>query len=109
MHESGEWIKCEYEMKPIKDDPQGRGSCISYQRRYSISAICFLNIDDDDDANQATHGKSNPADDSRPWMNRASVEYLAAVKKLSAKETTVEKILQHYKLSKEVKEYFQTL
>jgi len=109
MHESGEFISSEYEMKPAKDDPQGRGSCITYQRRYALAAVLSLNIDDDDDANQATHGKSNPADDSRPWMNRASVEYLGAVKKLSNKETTVEKILQHYKLSKEVKEYFQTL
>ena len=109
MHDSGEWIRYEYEMKPVKDDPQGRGSCLTYQRRYALAAILSLNIDEDDDANMATHGKQSPADNNKPWLNRQSVEYLAAVKKLSAKETTIDKILQHYRLSREVREYFETL
>lgn len=54
MHESGEWISAEYEMKPVKDDPQGRGSCITYQRRYALAAILSLNIDEDDDGNRAS-------------------------------------------------------
>lgn len=57
MHESGEYISAEYQMRPVKDDPQGRGSCLTYMRRYSTSAVLFLNFDDDDDANLATHGK----------------------------------------------------
>jgi hypothetical protein len=52
--ESGEFISSCYSMKPIKNDPQGRGSAISYQRRYSLAAILGLNIDDDDDANAAS-------------------------------------------------------
>ena len=40
-------------MRPSKNDPQGVGSCITYQRRYAIGAILCLNIDDDDDANIA--------------------------------------------------------
>jgi len=33
MHgESGEFIESTYTMKPVKDDPQGRGSVITYQR-----------------------------------------------------------------------------
>lgn len=54
MHESGEYIFAEYEMKPVKDDPQGRGSCITYQRRYALAAILSLNIDEDDDGNRAS-------------------------------------------------------
>lgn len=54
MHESGEFISAEYEMKPVKDDPQGRGSCLTYMRRYGISAILCLNIDEDDDGNRAS-------------------------------------------------------
>lgn len=57
MHESGEYISAEYQMRPVKDDPQGRGSAITYQRRYAIASVLALNIDDDDDANLATHGK----------------------------------------------------
>ena len=54
MHQSGEYISAEYEMKPVKDDPQGRGSCITYQRRYALAAILSLNIDEDDDGNRAS-------------------------------------------------------
>jgi hypothetical protein len=51
MHVSGEWLSESYEMKPIKDDPQGAGSVITYQRRYALGAILGLNIDTDDDGN----------------------------------------------------------
>jgi hypothetical protein len=54
MHESGEWMCATYEMKPTKDDPQGLGSAITYQRRYALGAILGLNIDDDDDGNNAS-------------------------------------------------------
>ena len=50
MHESGEWISETYEMRPTKNDPQGLGSAITYQRRYAMGAILCLNIDEDDDA-----------------------------------------------------------
>ena len=61
MHgESGEWLQSTYTMKPVKDDPQGIGSSITYQKRYAIAGALALNIDDDDDANSATHGASTP-------------------------------------------------
>jgi hypothetical protein len=53
-HSSGEWMESTYSMKPAKDDPQGRGSAITYQRRYAIGAILSLNIDADDDGNAAS-------------------------------------------------------
>jgi len=51
MHTSGEWMRDGYTMKPTKDDPQGAGSVITYQRRYALGAILGLNIDEDDDGN----------------------------------------------------------
>lgn len=51
MHSSGEWISQGYIMKPVKTDPQGAGSVITYQRRYALGAILGLNIDVDDDSN----------------------------------------------------------
>ena len=42
MHTSGEWMSATYEMKPTKDDPQGLGSAITYQRRYALGAILGL-------------------------------------------------------------------
>lgn len=54
MHTSGEWIEETYSMTPTKNDPQGLGSVITYQRRYALGAALGLNIDEDDDANAAT-------------------------------------------------------
>lgn len=54
LHTSGEWLSESYEMQPTKNDPQGAGSVITYQRRYALGAILRLNIDVDDDANAAS-------------------------------------------------------
>ena len=55
MHaESGEWIEDTFKMTPVKNDPQGQGSVITYQRRYAIGSILGLNIDNDDDGNKAS-------------------------------------------------------
>lgn len=54
MHESGEWMEATYSMTPAKNDPQGLGSAITYQRRYSLGAVLGLNIDVDDDGNAAS-------------------------------------------------------
>lgn len=51
---SGEWMSGTFKMTPSKNDPQGQGSVITYQRRYALGAILGLNIDEDDDGNQAS-------------------------------------------------------
>jgi len=59
--DSGESIESVYEIK-CKDDtnPQQLGSGVSYARRYSISSLLNLNIDDDDDGNAATGNVPQP-------------------------------------------------
>lgn len=55
IHESGEWIESEpITMRPVKNDPQGIGSCSTYARRYSMSAMLSLNTGADDDGNEAS-------------------------------------------------------
>jgi len=51
MHSSGENIAHEFTLKPVKADPQGVGSVITYARRYALSGVLGLATDDDDDAN----------------------------------------------------------
>jgi hypothetical protein len=53
--ETGQTIESVYDIL-CKDatNPQQLGSGVSYARRYSISSILNLNIDDDDDGNAAT-------------------------------------------------------
>ena len=99
MHESGEWIGFEYQMRPAKDDPQGRGSCLTYMRRYSISSVLFLNIDEDDDGNLATHGKSTP--DDKPWLNKGTEQFKSAIAYIRG-GGSIEAIKEKYKLSKEI-------
>ena len=54
LHTSGEYLSESYEMRPTRDDPQGAGSVITFQRRYALGAVLGLNIDEDDDANKAS-------------------------------------------------------
>lgn len=68
-HESGEYISETYTMKPVKNDPQGVGSCITYMRRYAIGAILSLNIDKDDDANASSY-VGNPIEEQKAKNNR---------------------------------------
>lgn len=48
MHSSGEWVKREADVRPVKDDPQAYGSCVTYLRRYSAAAFAGLATEDDD-------------------------------------------------------------
>lgn len=59
MHESGEWIADVLAMTPVKTDPQGIGSCLTYARRYSLAAIAGV-CPEDDDAEAAVRGKASP-------------------------------------------------
>lgn len=57
MHSSGQWIGSKISMKPVKTDPQGIGSCLTYARRYGLCAITGI-APEDDDGNSAS-GKTN--------------------------------------------------
>lgn len=108
MHESGEWIESHYVMTPSKNDPQGIGSCITYQKRYALVSILNLSIGDpDDDGNKATFGNGTPAQPEKAekaWLNKGSKEFNGAITKLKAGTTTIAKIKEHFRLSKEVEQ-----
>ena len=110
MHgESGEFLQSTCEMKPVKNDPQGIGSVITYQRRYALSAILGLNIDDDDDANAASYvsqpqGINKLDNDGKTWLNEGTKEYNGAIAKLKAGQTTMAKIEAVFKVSKATKD-----
>ena len=48
-----QWIRSRLTMVPVKGDPQGIGSCITYARRYSLAAMAGV-YQIDDDANSAS-------------------------------------------------------
>ena len=46
-----------YPVQPVKNDPQGLGSAMTYARRYALQAIVGVAADDDDDGNAASAPK----------------------------------------------------
>jgi hypothetical protein len=56
IHSSGQWFKSIAPLNPVKNDPQGYGSAITYMRRYSLCAILGI-IQDDDDGERACDNK----------------------------------------------------
>lgn len=59
MHSSGEWISEEFDMTPVKADPQGIGSCITYMRRYALAAFAGVpQIDDDGNGASGKEGNN---------------------------------------------------
>jgi hypothetical protein len=59
LHSSGEWLEGTYPLTPVKQDPQGYGSAISYARRYAAMAVCGVAPEDDD--GNAASGRSDKA------------------------------------------------
>lgn len=57
-HSSGQWMRGWYPIRPVKGDPQGYGSALTYARRYTYSAMVgVVVIDEDDDGNDASDTK----------------------------------------------------
>jgi len=114
MHTSGQWIEATYTMKPVKDTPQDKGSCITYARRYCISSILNLQIDDilaDDDGNKASgkvEVKAPVKDDGKAWLNKGTPEFEKAIAYVQG-GGLVAKIKEKYKLNKEIETIFLSI
>lgn len=65
VHESGEWMRGELEIKPTKPDPQSLGSAITYGRRYALQAIAGV-APEDDDGNAASAEAPKPREQQLP-------------------------------------------
>lgn len=59
-HSSGEWMLVgPLTLSPVKRDPQGQGSAITYAKRYQLASAFGISSDIDDDANAGTFGGKN--------------------------------------------------
>lgn len=72
-HESGEFVACDFTVRPVKTDPQGIGSALTYARRYALSAVVGVAPADDDGnaasepgPKAATRRRAAPAPPSEP-------------------------------------------
>ncbi len=74
LHASGQWMRSTLWMTPERPGPQAAGSCLTYARRYALSAVAGV-APDDDDANGATgraEGKAPGAATKAPAAPRAN-------------------------------------
>lgn len=57
LHASGQWVRSFLPVNPVKNDPQGVGSAITYMRRYSYAAIIGAVAEDEDDDGESAMGR----------------------------------------------------
>lgn len=106
MHESGEWIESEpLIMKPVKNDPQAVGSCITYARRYSLQAFLSLNTGEDDDGNGATHQKppsqNKQQNNSQPQGQNGGGNKTITGNQMKALNAAISKVMDAKNLSRD--------
>jgi hypothetical protein len=104
--DSGQYLQATYIMPVAKaNDPQALGSAISYARRYAVSSILSLKIDDDD-ANRATGHKAPQQEDNRPWLNKVDFD---KARDFIANGGDLEAIKKKYRISKEMMDNLTTV
>ena len=78
VHAGGQWIRGKLRIKPVKDDPQGTGSAITYARRYALAAIVGVAPDeseDDDGEGAMGRGKGKkPTTQTEPQKRLTAID-----------------------------------
>lgn len=77
LHSSGQWIASEYPIRPVKQDPQGYGSAMTYARRYSLMAIVGIAAEDEDDDGNAASSKEMKPTVVTPKAKKSAPEKLS--------------------------------
>lgn len=99
MHNSGEWMSASFIMKPVDNKPQSVGSALSYARRYALSAILGLQVEDDDG-----NAASKPAPATKPVPPK-QVQDKRSVHKARIKELVDGMVLVELTTGGEYKDY----
>lgn len=95
VHQSGEWIGSTYPVHPVKKDPQGEGSALTYARRYALMSLAGI-APEDDDGNAATQA-----------VNDAQAKLEAAKKALKPSIDTIKNALSEGDLSTASEAWFE--
>lgn len=105
MHgESGEFIQETCDIKNLKEDPQVRGSHISYLRRYALCAILSLNIEDEGGQAASYQPQGGGSQKGQlPWLNKGT-QFDEVAKELVAGTTTIDVIKDNFRVSKQMEE-----
>lgn len=75
LHSSGQWIRGRLKIDPVKKDPQGMGSALTYARRYALAAISGIAQIDDDAESAMARGQMTSAPLNIEKINQA-IDYI---------------------------------
>lgn len=110
FHTSGEWLEIgSLILKPVKNDPQGIGSAITYGRRYTLSAALGIASEEDDDGNhsskeqpqQVQTRQSQPVQKIEVISGNAMASQISAIKRIAqSKNYPLGEILAPYEKEK---------
>lgn len=92
-HESGQWIRGEISLRPVKNDPQSYGSALTYARRYALAAIVGIATGEDDDAEDATRGKRKEKVKTTYLGSKAEKHEIEKVEELGETEVKDESVM----------------
>lgn len=109
LHSSGQWIGGQLLIIPVKSDPQGIGSALTYGRRYGLSAIVGIATEDDDGegAMERTTEKAKPKEKPKETKESRLQRLARSAKKLGYLPEQISAYLPvkyGVKTSKELKE-----
>lgn len=99
--ESGESLESEFPVVVSKATAQEYGSAVSYAKRYSLSGLLNLTIqDEDDDGNKASQNAPAVAVEM-PWLNENNPSWSKIVESLK-NGYTIADVKKKYRVSKEI-------
>jgi hypothetical protein len=80
VHASGQWVKSYMPVIQAKADIQSLGSALTYCRRYSLSAICGISTDEDDDGEKSmARQKEEKKVEPKPKISQQQIEELSLI------------------------------
>lgn len=86
-HSSGEWMMVgPLTLAPVKRNPQGYGSAITYAKRYQLASVFGISGDVDDDGNAGTFGGGNMDNQ----QNQAPEEEFGVTRQQEVEQAAVE-------------------
>ena len=97
--ESGESLSSLFPIIVSKNTPQEYGSAVSYAKRYSLSGILNLVIEDEDDDGNAASQAQPQEPKPTTWLNENTPEF-EAVKKALNEGYTMDQVKKKYLISK---------
>ena len=104
--DSGEYMESEFPVVVGKHTAQDYGSAVSYAKRYSLSGLLNLTIQDEDDDGAKASGTVNTtknvsSEQELPWLNENSPEWSKVVDSLK-NGYTINDVRKKFKVSKAI-------